>query len=100
MPARSPALGYVSAVQQNDTVGVSCVAQEWSESSANADPAHLRTFSTSWNKLGGQTQLIPVLHGLAETIRQRALIVILSVLFVEPELLRGCFQHLRFRSTM
>ena len=39
----------------------------------------------------------PVLHELAETIRQRALFVIISDLFVEPELLRGCFQHLRFR---
>ena len=29
--------------------------------------------------------------------RQRALVVIISDLFVEPELLRGCFQHLRFR---
>ena len=38
-----------------------------------------------------------MLHELAETIRQRALIVIISDLFVEPELLRGCFQHLRFR---
>ena len=38
-----------------------------------------------------------MLHELAETIRQRALIVILSDLFAEPELLRGCFQHLRFR---
>ena len=45
----------------------------------------------------GETQLVPVLHELAETIRQRALIVILSDLFVEPEELRGCFQHLRFR---
>ncbi len=38
-----------------------------------------------------------MLHELAETIRQRALIVIISDLFVEPEQLRGCFQHLRFR---
>ena len=38
-----------------------------------------------------------MLHELAETIRQRALVVIISDLFVEPELLRGCFQHLRFR---
>ena len=45
----------------------------------------------------GETQLVPVLHELAETIRQRALVVIISDLFVEPELLRGCFQHLRFR---
>jgi hypothetical protein len=34
---------------------------------------------------------------LAETISQRALIVIISDLFVEPDLLRSCFQHLRFR---
>ena len=40
---------------------------------------------------------MPLLHELAETIRQRALIVIISDLFVEPEELRGCFQHLRFR---
>ena len=45
----------------------------------------------------GETQLAPVLHELAETIRQRALIVIFSDLFIDPELLRGCFQHLRFR---
>ena len=38
-----------------------------------------------------------MLHELAETIRQRALCIILSDLFVDPELLRGCFQHLRFR---
>ena len=34
---------------------------------------------------------------MAETIRQRALIVILSDCFVDPEVLRGCFEHLRFR---
>src|SRR4029079_15291492 len=45
----------------------------------------------------GETQLATVLHELAETIRQRALIIILSDLFIEPEVLRGCFQHPRFR---
>jgi hypothetical protein len=38
-----------------------------------------------------------VLHELAETVDERALIVIVSDLFVEPELLRRCFEHLRFR---
>src|SRR5204863_1671230 len=38
-----------------------------------------------------------VLHELAETIRQRALIIIASDFFVEPEVLRNCFEHLRFR---
>jgi hypothetical protein len=45
----------------------------------------------------GQTQLVPVLHELAETISQRALVIIMSDLFVEPSELRSCFQHLRFR---
>ena len=40
---------------------------------------------------------MPVLHELAETISQRALVVIISDLFVEPDELRSCFQHLRFR---
>ena len=55
--------------------------------------------STCWSKPAppGPTQLVPVLHELAETVDQRALIVIVSDLFVEPAALRGCFQHLRFR---
>jgi len=63
------------------------------------NPAHLRTFFDILEqaKPEGETHLPAVLHELAETIRQRALIVILSDLFVEPELLRGCFQHLHFR---
>jgi hypothetical protein len=45
----------------------------------------------------GETKLVPVLHELAETIRQRALVVIISDLFVEPALLKKAFEHLRFR---
>ena len=43
------------------------------------------------------THLVPTLHELAETIRQRALIILVSDLFVDPEELRDCFQHLQFR---
>src|SRR5262245_59008028 len=92
-------LGYL-AVQQGDAVGLSCVAKGIVRSlPPSRNPAHLRTFFDTLEqaKPEGETQLPPVLHELAETIRQRALIVILSDLFVEPELLRGCFQHLRFR---
>jgi hypothetical protein len=46
----------------------------------------------------GETQLVTVLHELAETIRQRALIIVISDFFVEPQLLSGCFQHLHFRN--
>lgn len=92
-------LGYI-AVQQGDAVGLACVAKGIVKTiPPRRNPAHLMTvFDTlEQSKPQGETQLVPVLHELAETIRQRALVVILSDLFVEPELLRGCFQHLRFR---
>jgi len=41
---------------------------------------------------------VPVLHQLAETIRQRALIIVISDLFADPSELRECFEHLRFRN--
>jgi uncharacterized protein (DUF58 family) len=93
------AIGYL-AVQQGDAVGLSCVAKGVVRSlPPSRNPAHLRTFFDTLEQAApeGETQLPTVLHELAETIRQRALVVILSDLFVEPELLRGCFQHLRFR---
>jgi uncharacterized protein (DUF58 family) len=92
-------LGYL-AVQQGDAVGVSCVAKGIVRSlPPTRNPAHLRTFFDILEQANphGDTHLVPVLHELSETIRQRALIVIMSDLFVEPEQLRGCFQHLRFR---
>lgn len=92
-------LGYL-AVQQGDAVGVSCVANGIVRSlPPKRNPAHLKTFFDILEQAqpNGETQLVPVLHELAETIRQRALIVILSDFFVEPSLLRGCLQHLRFR---
>jgi hypothetical protein len=45
----------------------------------------------------GETHLVSVLHELAETIRQRALVVIISDFFVEPAELKECFEHFRFR---
>jgi len=93
------ALGYL-AMQQGDAVGISCVAKGVVRSlPPTRNPGHLRTIFDILEQATpqGETQLATVLHELAETIRQRALIVILSDLFVEPELLRGCFQHLHFR---
>src|SRR3954447_6529060 len=92
-------LGYL-AVQQGDAVGVSCVAKGVVRSlPPTRNPAHLPAFFDVLEqaKPQGETRLAEVLHELAETIRQRALVVIISDLFVEPELLGGCFQHLRFR---
>src|SRR5207248_5863081 len=92
-------LAYL-AVQQGDAVGISCVATRIMRSlPPTRNPAHLSTIFDILEeaKPEGETRLPSVLHELAETIRQRALIVILSDLFVEPEVLRGCFQHLYFR---
>ena len=93
------ALGYMG-VQQGDAVGLSCVAEGIVQ---NLPPkrgaAHLRTMFDLLEAAEpkGETELVTVLHELAETIRQRALIIILSDLFVEPARLKECFQHLRFR---
>ena len=93
------ALGHM-ALQQGDAVGLSCVAKGLVRNiPPRRNPAHLMAIFDVLEaaRPHGETQLVAVLHELAETIRQRALIVILSDMFVEPELLRGCFQHLRVR---
>jgi len=92
-------LGHI-ALQEGDAVGLSCVAKGIVQNiPPRRNPAHLMTFFDVLEQARsqGETQLVAVLHELAETIRQRALVVIISDLFVEPDLLRGCFQHLRFR---
>jgi len=93
------ALGQL-ALQQGDAVGLSCVAKGLVRNlPPRRNPAHLSTIFDilEQTKPQGESRLIPVLHELAETIRQRALIVILSDLFVDPDELKGCFEHLRFR---
>ena len=92
-------LSYLAA-QQGDAVGLYCVANGMIQNiPPRRNPAHLlHVFDVlEQTQPRGQTQLVPVLHELAETIGQRALIVIVSDLFVEPAQLRGCFEHLRFR---
>jgi len=92
-------LSYL-AVQQGDAVGLSCVADGMIQNiPPRRNPAHLmHVFDVlEQTRPGGPTQLAPVLHELAETVDERALIVIVSDLFVEPAVLRGCFEHLRFR---
>jgi uncharacterized protein (DUF58 family) len=92
-------LAYL-AVQQGDAVGLSCVANGIvTNIPPKRNPVHLTTvFDTLERaKSQGETGLAAVLHELAETITQRALVVVISDLFVEPDLLRSCFEHLRYR---
>lgn len=95
----SAALSYL-AIQQGDAVGLACVADGIVQNlPARRSPAHLTTIFDSLEsaKPQGETGLAEVLHELAETVRQRAQVVILSDFFVNPMLLRDCFEHLRFR---
>jgi uncharacterized protein (DUF58 family) len=92
-------LGYL-AMLQGDAVGLSCVANGIIRTvPPRRNPAHLTAVFDILEQTRPQneTGIAAVLHELAETIRQRALIIIISDLFVEPELLRSCFQHLKFR---
>jgi len=93
------ALGYL-ALEQGDAVGLACVAKGIVKNiPPRRNPAHLSTIFDVLEETRphGETQLVDVLHEIAETIAQRALVVIISDLFVEPDLLEGCLQHLRFR---
>lgn len=93
------AIAYL-AVQQGDAVGVSCVAKGIVKHlPPKRNPAHLMTAFDILEQAQPQdeTHLASVLHELAETIRQRALIIVISDFFIEPAELRSCFQHLRFR---
>lgn len=93
------AMSYL-AIQQGDAVGLACVSNGIvSNIPARRSPAHLTTIYDTLEEAlpQGETGLVEVLHELAETVRQRALVVVLSDLFVESDLLRECFEHLRFR---
>lgn len=93
------ALAYL-AVQQGDAVSLAGVADQIvTEVPPRRNPAHLVPVFDLLERMKptGGTQLVPLLHELAETIRQRALIVIISDLFADPAELRGAFEHFRFR---
>jgi uncharacterized protein (DUF58 family) len=93
------ALGYLAS-QQGDAVGISCAAEGIVRTlPPRRSPAHLRLAFDVIEEAQpqGTTGLPQVLHELAETIRQRALVVIVSDLFVDPAELAGAFGHLRFR---
>lgn len=92
-------LAYIAALQ-GDAVGLYCAGTQFhKEIPPKRSATHL---STVLDELGsvepsGETGLPEVLHETAERIPQRALIIIISDLFFDPEVARNCFEHLRFR---
>jgi uncharacterized protein (DUF58 family) len=90
-------LGYLAA-QQGDAVGLWSLAQKSVEVPARRGATHLGLVLDQMSGLRpvGGTTLLSALHDAAEKIRQRALVVIFSDLFVPPEELKSAIQHLRF----
>ncbi len=86
-------------VHQGDATGLVCFTDKTvHELPPRRTPSHLRQLldTLADAKPQGETNLIRTLHDLAERIRQRSLVIIISDLFTEvPDLLQ-CFKHLRF----
>ena len=90
----------IDGAQQGDAVGLTCVAEKIVQNiPPRRSPAHLKVILDTLEnaKPAGDTQLPVILNELAETVRQRALVIIISDFFVDPAVLKGCFEHLRFR---
>ena len=99
MKSLAGTLAYLTS-RQGDAVGLYCAGKDFhAEIRPKRNAAHLRVVLDKLGELKatGETGLADSLHQAAESIRQRALVVVVSDLFIEPDLLRDCFQHLRFR---
>src|SRR5262249_1938778 len=62
-------------------------------------PGHLRLLMEKLerNRAGGETTLSDTFHTLAETIKRRALVIILSDVFDDPDALVGALKHFRHK---
>ncbi len=95
----SATLGYL-AMHQGDAVGLTlCAEKITTDIPPRRKPAHLQEI---FNTLGatqakGETGLAAALHELAEKARRRALVVVFSDLFHDPDELVSAFQHVRYR---
>ena len=82
-----------------DAVGLTCCNERITKDIPPMRKAsHLQAIYSALadSEPAGQTGLVSSLHSVAEKIRQRALVVILSDFFFEPDLLHDALRHLRF----
>ena len=92
-------LAYLAS-RQGDAVGLYCAGKNFhTEIKPKRNATHLRIVldELAEIKAEGETGLAESLHKAAEGIDQRALVVVISDLYIEPDILNSCFQHLRFR---
>jgi len=92
-------LAYL-AVHQGDAAALICVSNKTVfEIPPRRNPAHLQLIFETLDKseARGETGLVAALHDLAEKIRRRALVVVVSDFFSDAAALVNCFQHLAFQ---
>jgi uncharacterized protein (DUF58 family) len=93
-------LAYL-VIHQADAAGLRVLGQgAATEIPARRNPAHLQTLVQALEAAEprGPTTVVKALHDLAENVRARALIVVVSDLFCDLPPLLDCFQHLRFQN--
>ena len=92
-------LSYL-AIEQGDAAGlVATSADQNSVIPPRRNAAQVSALFDAMSELqpGGETCLAATLHELAETVRERAMVVVLSDLFFEQAELRDALDHLMFR---
>lgn len=85
---------------QGDAVGLLGFAERTvREIPPRHSPAHLRHVYDALAELkpAGASAIADRLHDLAERVRHRALVIVFSDFFAEPDALLDSFQHMRFR---
>jgi len=99
MKSLAGTLAYLTS-SQGDAVGLYCAGKGFhTVIPPKRNAAHLRVVldQLAEMKAEGETGLAGALHEAAESIGQRALVVVVSDLYIQPDILKSCFQHLRFR---
>jgi uncharacterized protein (DUF58 family) len=87
-------------IQQGDAVGLHCVTEKKSiELPAKRTPSHVQLILNTLDQVSpsGETGLSQALHELAEKVRSRALVIVFSDCFTDPEPLLDAFRHVRFQ---
>lgn len=87
-------------IQQGDAAGLLCVGEKKTlDIPAKRNPAHLQLIYDTLEQVEakGTTNIVQALHDLAEKVRRRAIIIVLTDAFDDADALLNCFQHLRFQ---
>jgi uncharacterized protein (DUF58 family) len=87
-------------IHQGDAVGLVCIGEKTiTEIPARRTPSHVQLLCEAIDaaKPQGETGLVQGLHQLAEKVRRRALVIVLSDFFTDAEPIVRAIQHVRYQ---